>query len=59
LTRKKPKVIGSAVPYARSRRNDDVSSARNAIRDIVEKMNAESPNPDTTTPVASPRCKTS
>jgi hypothetical protein len=49
-TMKKPRIMGSVVPSARTRRKDDTSPG-NKVCAIVENMNAESPNPETTRPV--------
>ena len=54
--KKKPSIIGSDVPRASTRRKSDVFPG-NRTCEIVEKKNADSPDPDTTTPTTVERCK--
>jgi hypothetical protein len=53
-TRKKPRIIGSAVPIANSSRKDDVSPAKNAW-EMVENKKADRPRPEITSPLADAR----
>jgi hypothetical protein len=48
--------MGSDVPRERSSRKDETLSA-NAICAIMEKKNADRPNPDITRPVEVARCE--
>ena len=45
-----PKIIGSAVPIANTRRKSEVFPGKNACA-IVENKKADSPKPDNTSPV--------
>ena len=47
--KKNPSIMGSDVPNASTRRKSDVLPG-NSICEIVEKKNADNPNPDTTMP---------
>lgn len=51
--RKKPRIIGEAVPTAKRKRKDDVFPAKNE-REMVENRKAERPNPEITSPVVMP-----
>lgn len=54
--KKKPSIMGRAVPTAKSRRKDDVFPAKKE-REIDEKRNAERPKPEMTSPVVIPLLK--
>jgi len=55
-TRKKPRIIGSAVPIANRSRKDDVSPAKNTW-EMVENRKADRPRPEITSPLADARYK--
>lgn len=54
-TKKKPSIMGSDVPTARTSRNSDVFPG-NMTCAMVENRKAESPKPDMTSPVVVARC---
>ena len=55
-TRRKPRIIGSAVPIASRSRKDDVLPAKNAW-EMVENKKADRPKPEITSPLADARYK--
>ena len=54
--KKKPRIMGSAVPTASMSRKSDVLPGKSVCA-IVEKRNAERPKPEMTIPFAVARCE--
>ena len=55
-TKKYPNIIGRDVPIARTSKNSDVFPGK-IMWDMLENKNADSPNPDMTSPLAVARYK--